>query len=302
MGLVGSAVLRLLKKEGYVNILTETHKNLNLVDSISVKGWFSDNKPEYVICCAGTVGGIYANDTASGKFIYDNIMMATNTIHESYLNGVKKLIYLGSSCIYPKNSLQPIKEEYLLTGELEPTNKAYAIAKIAGIEMCKSYRKQYGCNFISAMPTNLYGVNDNYDSKNSHVIAALIKKFYHSDETVIIWGSGQPKREFLFSDDCADAILFLMNNYDEAEHINIGTGEDISISELAYIIGGVSKFKGKIVYDTKYPDGTLRKRLDVSKINKLGWKAKTNFIDGLEIAMQDYLKRHIVMPENMYPV
>jgi len=292
-GLVGSAIVRCLKKNGYTNLIFSDIKDFDLRRQQEVEDFFAKEQPEYVFLSAAKVGGILANNTYPAQFIYDNLMIATNIIHSSYLFKVKKLLFLGSSCIYPKMAMQPIKEEYLLTGSLEPTNEAYAIAKIAGLELCKFYRREYGCDFISAMPTNLYGINDNFDLENSHVLPALIRKFHEAKigekEEVVIWGTGSPKREFLYVDDLADALLFLMQHYEGDEPVNIGTGEDIAISELVEIVRKVTDFTGKIIYDTSKPDGTPRKWLDVSKIHKLGWKHKTELIEGVKSVYEWYI-------------
>jgi len=286
-GLVGNSILKALQQRGYTNIVVKTHKELDLTRQKEVEDFFMAEKPEYVFLSAAKVGGILANSTYPAEFIYQNLAIAVNVVHAAYKSKVKKLLFLGSSCIYPKLCPQPIKEEYLLTGPLETTNEAYAIAKIAGLEMAKFYCKQYGVNFISAMPTNLYGPNDNFDLKNSHVIPALLRKFYeavrYKKDEVVIWGSGKPKREFLFIEDLADALLFLMENYNEESYINVGTGFDISISELVNIIKNISGFQGKVVYDSSKPDGTPRKLLDISKISSLGWKPKTSLEEGLKI-------------------
>lgn len=285
-GLVGSAILKLLKKKGFDNIIIKDKEELNLLDSTSVRKFFEKEKPEYVFLAAAKVGGIVANNTYPADFIFENITIQTNVVHNAYLNGVKKLLFLGSSCIYPKLAKQPIKEEYLLTGPLEETNDAYAIAKIAGIKMCQSYNKQYGTNFISAMPTNLYGENDNFDLETSHVIPALIKKFHEAkikgEKQVIVWGTGKPKREFLHVNDLANACLFLMQNYNENEIINIGTGLDVTIKSLAEMIKKVSGFKGKIIWDVSKPDGTPRKLLDISRIHNLGWHHEIGLNEGIE--------------------
>ena len=277
-GMVGSAIVRALKKEGFLNIITTSSKDLDLRNQFAVTEFFSLNKPEFVFLAAAKVGGIYANDNYPAEFLYDNLMIQNNVIHNSYLNNVKKLLFLGSSCIYPKFSAQPIKEEYLLTGILEPTNEAYAIAKIAGVEMCKFYKKQYGCHFISGMPTNLYGINDN-------VLPALLRKFIEAKNSnqpnVSIWGSGSPRREFLFVDDLAKACLFLMQSYNDLEPINIGTGVDISIKELALTLKKIVGFEGDLVFDDAKPDGTPKKLLDVSKINQLGWKHEKTLEEGI---------------------
>jgi GDP-L-fucose synthase len=285
-GMVGSAIKRKLEKEGYHNFVLRTSKELDLRDQITVASFFAREKPEYVFLAAAKVGGIIANNTYRAEFLYDNLMIQANIIHQSYVNEVKKLMFLGSSCIYPKMAPQPLKEEYLLTGPLEYTNEPYAIAKIAGIKMCDAYRDQYGCNFISVMPTNLYGPNDNYDLTTSHVLPALLRKIHEAKEKnldkVIVWGTGKPRREFLHADDLADACYFLMKNYDEAGLINIGVGEDISITELANLIKNIVGFTGDIVYDVTKPDGTFRKLMDVSKLNTLGWKASILIADGIK--------------------
>lgn len=285
-GMVGSAIFRCLERAGYHNLVTRTSNELDLRNPELVKAFFEEERPEYLFLAAAKVGGIVANNTYRGEFLYDNLMIQNNVIHNAKEYGVKKLLFLGSSCIYPKLAPQPLKEEYLLSGFLEPTNEPYAIAKIAGIKLCEAYRDQYGCNFISAMPTNLYGPNDNYDLHTSHVLPALIRKFHEAkingDTTVEIWGTGTPLREFLHVDDLAEASLFLMLNYNEASHINIGTGEDLSIRELAEMIKGVVDFKGDIQLNTAKPDGTPRKLLDVSKIQGLGWKHRIGLQEGVE--------------------
>ena len=292
-GLVGSAIVRLLKKEGYENLLLRSSSELDLRDQQAVKEFFEKEKPEYVFLAAAKVGGINANNIYPATFIYDNLCIQNNVIHQSYKTGIKKLLFLGSSCIYPKNSKQPIKEEYLLSGYLEPTNDAYAIAKIAGIKMCQSYHKQYGCNFISAMPTNLYGPGDNYDLKNSHVLPALLRKFHeakiNNEPTVTVWGTGNPRREFLHVDDVAAACYFLMEHYNEPDIINIGVGKDISIAEMAAMIKHISGYEGKLVFDTSMPDGTFQKLLDVSKINALGWRAGIGFEEGVTSTYHEYV-------------
>ena len=284
-GMVGSAIMRKYLNQGFNNIVTKTSKELDLRNQVEVNSFFDIEKPDYVIIAAAKVGGIYANDTYKADFIYDNLMIQSNLIHASYTQNVKKLLFLGSSCIYPKSSPQPIKEEYLLSGYLEKTNKPYAIAKIAGIEMCKSYRDQYGCNFISAMPTNLYGTNDNYHPKNSHVIPSLIRKVYlakkYNDKTVTVWGSGKPKRDFLNVDDLADACYLLMNKYDERETINIGSGTDMTIEELMKLIVEEFNYSGEVIYDKSKPDGTMLKLLDNSKIQSYGWLPKINIREGI---------------------
>ena len=291
-GLVGSALVRALEKEGYTNLLLQTRDELNLLDQKAVQNFFEKEKPEYVFLAAAKVGGIMANKTYSADFIRENLLVQLNVIENSRITKVKKLLFLGSSCIYPKIAPQPIKEEYLLTGPLEETNKAYAIAKIAGITMCQSYNKQYGTNFISVMPTNLYGQGDNFDLENSHVLPALIRKFHeakiNNKEEVALWGTGSPKREFLHVDDLAEACVFLMLNYNDSEIINIGTGEDLSIAELAEKIKSVVGFDRKIVWDDTKPDGTPRKLLDVSRINNLGWKHAIELDDGLLMTYKWY--------------
>jgi GDP-L-fucose synthase len=293
-GMVGSAIVRKLTELGYTNIITAPKNKLNLLDQSEVENFFQKQKPDYVFLAAAKVGGIKANNEMKGDFIYQNLMIQTNIINYSKQYGVKKLLFLGSSCIYPKMSPQPIKEEYLLTGLLEPTNDAYAIAKIAGIKMCQSFNQQYGTNFISVMPTNLYGPNDNYDLNNSHVLPAMIRKFHEAKlegkEKVEIWGTGTPKREFLYVDDLADACVFLMNNYDGSEIVNIGTGQDVTIAELAVGIKNIVGFEGDIYFNTEMPDGTPRKLLDVSKLTSLGWTYKTSLKEGIEKTYVDYVK------------
>jgi GDP-L-fucose synthase len=296
-GMVGSAIYRKLEKEGYNNIITRTSALLDLRDQMQVTEFFKQEKPDYVFLAAAKVGGIVANNTFRGEFLYDNLMIQNNIIHNAYLNGVKKLLFLGSSCIYPKMAPQPLKEEYLLTGPLEPTNEPYAVAKIAGIELCDSYRFQYGCNYISVMPTNLYGYNDNYHSEHSHVLPAMIRRFHEAKEqglpSVTIWGTGSPKREFLFADDLAEACYYLMENYDEPGLINIGTGEDIAIRDLASIIKKIIGFKGDIRYDVSKPDGTPRKLMDVSKLHSKGWRHTIELEEGIKLAYQDFLTKQI---------
>jgi GDP-L-fucose synthase len=295
-GMVGSAIHRKLEKEGYHNLLLRTSSELDLRNQQAVADFFAAEKPDYVFLAAAKVGGILANSTYKADFLYENLAIQNNVIHQSYLNNVKKLMFLGSSCIYPKFAPQPLKEEYLLTGLLEPTNEPYAIAKIAGIKMCEAYRAQYGCNFISAMPTNLYGFNDNYHPQNSHVLPALIRKFYeaklNSSAEVVVLGTGNPLREFLFSDDLADACFYLMQNYDEAEFINIGTGKDISIKNLALLIKEVSGYEGELVFDTSRPDGTPRKLMDVSKLHARGWRHKIELEEGIRIVYSDFVKNY----------
>ena len=284
-GLVGSALVRRLQAEGYNNLILKKINELDLTSQNSTEKFFSSEKPDYVFLAAAKVGGIHANNVYRAEFIHDNLQIQNNVVHFSHVYGVKKLLFLGSSCIYPKFAPQPMKEEYLLTGKLEYTNEPYAIAKIAGIKMCQAYNSQYGSNFISVMPTNLYGINDNFDLNNSHVLPALIRKFYEAAEngesSVTVWGTGNPKREFLFVDDLADACVFLMNNYNSSEIVNIGTGEDISIKELASLIKEETGYEGKIVFDTSKPDGTPRKLLDVSRLSSLGWKRKTSLPEGI---------------------
>ena len=290
-GMVGSAIERKFIQEGFKNILTFSSKELDLRDQLSVDEFYKKGKPDFVILAAAKVGGIHANNKYKAEFIYDNLMIESNVIHFAYKNNVKKLLFLGSSCIYPKESLQPIKEEYLLSGHLEPTNKPYAIAKIAGIELCKSYREQYGCNFISAMPTNLYGTNDNYHFENSHVIPALLRKVVlakkNNDSFVTVWGSGKPRRDFLNVDDLANACYLLMNKYDEAEPINIGSGSDISITELINIIMEELNYNGEIKFEKSKPDGTMLKLLDNSKIKSLGWIPKIKIREGIRKAIKE---------------
>lgn len=294
-GMVGSAIYRKLQKEGYQNIITKTSSELDLRDQKAVADFFNAEKPDYVFLAAAKVGGIVANNTYRADFLYENLAIQNNVIHQSYLNGVKKLMFLGSSCIYPKMAPQPLKEDYLLTGLLEPTNEPYAIAKIAGIKMCDAYRDQYGCNFVSVMPTNLYGLNDNYHPENSHVLPALIRKFdeakNNGSKEVVIWGTGSPMREFLFADDLADACYYLMENYNEPNLINIGTGEDLTIKDLALAVKKTVGFEGELVFDTSKPDGTPRKLMDVSKLHKLGWKHQIELEEGLKLAYQDYLNK-----------
>jgi len=293
-GMVGSAIVRKLESEGYHNILTRTARDLDLRSQEKVSVFFEKEKPDYVFLAAAKVGGIIANNTYRAEFLYDNLMIQNNVIHQSFVNKVKKLMFLGSSCIYPKMAPQPLKEEALLTGLLEPTNEPYAIAKIAGIKMCDAYRDQYGCNFISVMPTNLYGPNDNYDLKNSHVLPALIRKFHEAkingSEGVEIWGTGSPKREFMHVDDLASACFYLMQHYDISGFVNIGVGKDISIKELAGLIQKIVGFKGKLTFDTSKPDGTPRKLMDVSKLENLGFKYSIELEDGIQSVYQDYVK------------
>lgn len=293
-GLAGSAVVAKLKKEGFQNIITATHKELDLTNQRDVSEFFDFNRPDYVIICAGKVGGIMANNTERADFIYQNILMNANIIHKSWDCSVKKLIAIGSSCIYPRNAPQPIKEEYLLTGELEPTNEPYAVAKIAAIKMCESYRRQHGCNFISAIPCNSYGDHDNYNPFTSHVLPAMIKAFHDAKVNckpfVVIWGSGQVMREFIHADDLADGIYFLMQNYDGEAPVNIGTGIDISIQQLAFLVRDIVGYTGEIYNDCSKPDGMKRKLLDVSKINSMGWEPKIGLKDGIEMVYKNYTK------------
>ena len=293
--MVGSAIHRKLEKEGFRNFITRTSSDIDLRNQLQVASFFEKEKPDYVFLAAAKVGGIVANNTFRAEFIYDNLQIQNNVIHNSYLNGVKKLMFLGSSCIYPKLAPQPLKEEYLLTGLLEPSNEPYAIAKIAGIKMCDAYRDQYGCNFISVMPTNLYGYNDNYHPQNSHVLPALLRRFHEAKlqkaPFVSIWGTGSPKREFLFADDLAEACYYLMENYNEAGLVNIGTGEDLSIKDLALLIKRIIGFEGEIQFDASKPDGTPRKLMDVTKLHSKGWRHKIELEEGIKLAYQDFLNR-----------
>lgn len=293
-GLVGSGIMRKLTQQSYKNIIYRTSRELDLRDQVAVNHFFATEQPEYVFLAAAKVGGILANHNYPAQFIYENIMIEANVIHAGYRYGVKKLLFLGSSCIYPKFAPQPIKEEYLLTGELEPTNDAYAIAKIAGIKMCQAYNKQYNTNFISVMPTNLYGPNDNFDLTSSHVLPALIRKFHEAkmnqQPSVEIWGTGKPRREFLHVDDLAEACVFLMNHYDEGEPINVGTGRDIAIADLATLIAKVVGYSGHIQYKTEMPDGTMRKLLDISKTTLLGWQPEISLEDGIRSTYQWYIQ------------
>lgn len=296
-GMVGSAMHRKLVKEGFENIVFRTSAELDLTNQQAVTDFFIEERPDYVFLAAAKVGGIVANNTYRADFLYQNLLIESNIIHQSYLQGVKKLMFFGSSCIYPKMAPQPLKEEYLLTGLLEPTNEPYAIAKIAGIKLCESYRDQYGCNFISVMPTNLYGYQDNYHPQNSHVLPALIRKFHEATVTkassVEIWGSGSPLREFLFVDDLADACFLLMQSYNDKEFVNVGCGEDISIKDLALLIKEVVGFEGELRFDTSKPDGTPRKLMDASKLRALGWKPSISLQEGIALAYQDFLAGHI---------
>ena len=298
-GMVGSAISRKLQKEGFTNILTRTSAELDLRDQAAVRDFFARESPDHVFLAAAKVGGILANNTYRAEFLYDNLLIESNIIDAAYRNGAKKLLFLGSSCIYPKMAPQPLKEEYLLTGLLEDTNEPYAIAKIAGIKLCDAYRSQYGCNFISVMPTNLYGPNDNYDLTTSHVLPALIRKFHeakmNSAPFVTVWGSGKPRREFLHADDLADACYFLMQRYNEPGLVNIGTGEDLEIGELAKLIGRIVGYTGEIRHDTGKPDGTPRKLMDVSKLNGLGWKAAIPLEEGLRRVYAEYKKHALAV-------
>lgn len=291
-GMVGSSLLRELSKQGYNNLVVRTSKELDLRNQYAVNKFFEKERPDYVILAAAKVGGIYANNAYPAEFLYDNLMIESNVIHAAYKYKVTKLLFLGSSCIYPKFSEQPIKEEYLLTGSLESTNEAYAIAKITGIELCKFYRKQYGCDFISAMPTNLYGVNDNFDLESSHVMPALIRKFHEAklknEPEVVMWGTGKPRREFLYVDDLAEACIHLLTNYSDELHVNIGTGKDIEIRELAKIIKEIVGYEGCIVNDTSKADGTPRKLLDVKLLNSLGWQFNTDLKEGIKLVYSWY--------------
>ena len=293
-GLVGSAIYRLLKKRGFENLIIRTHSELELMDAVAVQNFFEETKPEFVFLAAAKVGGIHANSTYPADFMRENLLVQTNVIHESWRNDVEKLMFLGSSCIYPKLCPQPISEKSLLTGELEPTNEAYALAKIAGIKTCQSYNQQYGTNFISAMPTNLYGINDNFHPENSHVLPALIRRFHEAkladSESVSIWGTGNPRREFLHSDDLADAVLFLMENYNDSEIVNVGCGEDQTIKVLAETIREVVGYSGSLEFDSSRPDGTPQKILDISKIRVLGWTPEITLKNGLEQVYKWYIE------------
>lgn len=303
-GLVGAALVRRLEAKGYRNLILRTHSELELLDQAAVQAFFAKEKPEYVILAAAKVGGIHANNTYPAEFIHDNLVIQSNVIHEAWRSNVQRLLFLGSSCIYPKACSQPIKEEYLLTGPLEPTNRPYALAKIAGIEMCWSYNRQYGTRYIAAMPTNLYGPNDNYDLNNSHVMPALMRKMHEAkqreEKDVVVWGTGTPKREFLYSDDMADACIYLLErqlndladlfNNEHPPLVNIGCGEDLSIRELAKLVADVVGFKGNLTFDSSKPDGTMRKILDVSKLNQMGWRARMSLRTGISTAYEAYLK------------
>ena len=294
-GMVGSAIHRNLTAKGFQHIITRTSKELDLRNQQEVNDFFASEKPDYVFLAAAKVGGILANNTRRAEFLYDNLMIEANIIHAAYLNQVTKLMFLGSSCIYPKMAPQPLKEDYLLTGELEPTNEPYAIAKIAGIKMCDAYRSQYGCNFISVMPTNLYGPNDNYDLNSSHVLPALVRKFHeaklNNSEFVELWGSGSPKREFLHADDLADACVYLMDKYNEQGLVNVGTGEDLSILELAQLIQKIVGYEGELRFDSSKPDGTPRKLMDVNKLHSMGWKARIGLEEGIRAVYEEYKKK-----------
>ena len=295
-GLVGSAIVRNLEAKGYTNIIYRTHEELDLTNQADVQAFFKEEQPEYVILAAAKVGGIHANNTYPADFIYDNLMIQNNVIKAAHDYKVKKLLFLGSTCIYPKMAPQPIREEYLLTGALEETNEAYAVAKIAGLEMCKFFKRQYGDNFISCMPTNLYGPNDNFDLKSSHVLPALIRKFHEAkvncSDTVEVWGTGTPLREFIYVDDMADACVFLMENYDGEQHVNIGTGEEVSIRELAETVKEVVGFEGELVFNTDMPDGTPRKLTTVDKLHGLGWKHKVSLNEGIRLAYEWFLENY----------
>ncbi len=295
-GMVGSAIVRELQQLGYTNILTKSSSELDLRNQQQVEQFYLQEKPDYVFVAAAKVGGILANNTYRAEFLYDNLMIQNNLIHYAYKVSVKKLLFLGSSCIYPKLAPQPLKEDYLLSGFLEPTNEPYAIAKITGIKMCESYRDQYGCNFISAMPTNMYGPNDNYHPENSHVLPALIRKFHEAkinqDSQVVVWGDGSPLREFLYADDLANALVYLMLHYNEKQFVNVGYGTDITIGDLAKLIGRIIGFKGEIVFDTTKPNGTPRKLMDSTRLFSTGWTPKTTLEVGIEQAYQDFLHRY----------
>ena len=295
-GMVGSAVVRELQNNGFHNIVTKTSKELDLRSQDAVRSFYQTEKPQYVFVAAAKVGGIHANNVYRAEFLYDNLMIQNNLIHFAYESGVKKLLFLGSSCIYPKLAEQPLKEDYLLSGYLESTNEPYAIAKITGIKMCEAYRDQYGCNFISAMPTNLYGPNDNYHRENSHVLPALIRKFHEakvsSTGQVEIWGDGTPMREFLYADDLANALVYLMENYNEKQFVNVGFGSDVTIKELAETVAKVVGFDGGMKYDSSKPNGTPRKLMDSSRLFSTGWKPKTNLEEGIRLAYQDFLNRY----------
>jgi GDP-L-fucose synthase len=295
---VGSAILRRLQRDGFQNFVLRTSSELDLRNQSAVQNFFETEKPEYVFLSAAKVGGIHANNTYRAEFIYDNLAIETNIIHASYLNKVKKLLFLGSSCIYPKNAPQPMKEEYMLTGELEPTNEPYAIAKIAGLKMCESYNRQYGCNFFTVLPTNLYGPNDNYDLNNSHVLPALLRKFHeakiNNEPFVIVWGSGKPKREFMHVDDLADACVFLMQNYEKKDSVNIGSSEEVTIAELSQLIKKITGYSGELKHDSSKPDGVMRKLLDTSRINNLGWRPKISLEEGIKKTYESFKQQAVV--------
>jgi len=295
-GMVGSAIVRELNRLGYFNLIVRTSAELDLRNQAAVESFYQQEKPDYVFVAAAKVGGILANNTYRAEFLYDNLCIQNNLIHNAHVVGVKKLLFLGSSCIYPKMAPQPLKEEYLLSGYLEPTNEPYAIAKITGIKMCEAYRDQYGCNFISAMPTNMYGPNDNYHPENSHVLPALIRKFHEAAENnspeVVVWGDGTPMREFLYADDLANALVYLMLNYNERDFVNVGYGSDITIGELAKTIGEIVGFKGDIVFDSSKPNGTPKKLMDSSRLFATGWQPKTHLQEGISLAYADFLTKH----------
>ncbi len=295
-GLVGSAICKKLQQQGFTQLITKTRAELDLLDAKAVGQFFAQEKPEYVFDAAAKVGGIHANDSYPAEFLFQNLQIQNNLIHQAYLAKVKKLLFLGSSCIYPKFAPQPMKEDALLTGPLEPSNQWYAVAKIAGIKMCQAYRREYGCDFISAMPTNMYGPNDNYDLQNSHVLPALIRKFHEAKNSgareVVCWGTGSPFREFLYSDDLAEACVFLMDKYSEEQFINIGSGSEITIKELSELVGKIIGFEGKIAWDTSKPDGTPRKLMDSSRLFALGWKPRVNLEEGIRLAYKDFCQRN----------
>jgi len=296
-GLVGSAILRRLEREGFSAVLTATRDQLDLRDQAAVNYWFKANRPEFVLLVAGTVGGILANSTRPAEFIYDNMMIHATVVHAAHLYDVKRLLYLGSSCIYPRECPQPMREEYLLSGPLEPTNESYAVAKIAGIKLCQAYRRQYGCDFISAMPTNLYGQNDNFDLESSHVLPALIRRFHEAKvggrDEVVLWGTGAPRREFLHVDDLADACFFLMSNYDDQDHINVGTGTDLTIRELAELVASIVHPNAALRFDTSKPDGMPQKLLDVSRLHQLGWRHRVELAGGIESTYRWFLDHRV---------
>jgi GDP-L-fucose synthase len=297
-GMVGSAIVRELNRLGYFNVIVRTSAELDLRNQTAVEMFYQQEKPDYVFVAAAKVGGILANNTYRAEFLYDNLCIQNNLIHNAHVFGVKKLLFLGSSCIYPKLAPQPLKEEYLLSGYLEPTNEPYAIAKITGIKMCEAYRDQYGCNFISAMPTNMYGPNDNYHPENSHVLPALIRKFHEAAENnspeVVVWGDGTPMREFLYADDLANALVYLMLNYDDKEFVNVGYGSDVTIGELAKMIGEIVGFKGEIVFDASKPNGTPKKLMDSGRLFATGWQPKTHLKVGISLAYADFLTKHSI--------